>query len=297
MKNEVLLFTDWPIGPKTSGKVRDIYDLDPYLLIVTTDRISAFDVVMDDTIPFKGHVLNKLSVLWLKRLANIVPNHFLTDNVAKYPAVCQPYAQELKGRSMLVKKAKPLPVECIVRGYLSGSAWKDYLAGKNVYSIRLPEGLLESEELAEPIFTPSTKAEHGFHDENITVEHTKKILGLTVAHVVREKSLELYVTAQKLAEQAGIIIADTKFEFGFDSEDNLILIDEVLTPDSSRFWPADKYVPGRTQESFDKQYLRDYLESTGWSKKPPAPALPKEVIQKTSDKYLEAYGRLLPILS
>ena len=294
-KNEVLLTTDLPIGKKHSGKVRDIYYLGSCLLIVTTDRISAFDMVLPNGIPFKGYVLNKLSVLWLKALAHIIPNHFLTDDVSQYPGECQPYAELLNGRSMLVKKAKPLPVECIVRGYLSGSAWKDYMEGKPTCGITLPSGLIESDKLPGPIFTPTTKAEQGAHDLPITFMQMVDLLGYELTSMVRDASLRLYLEGAKLAEQAGIIIADTKMEFGqIDGE--LILIDELLTPDSSRFWPKDSYVPGGPQPSFDKQFVRDYLLAIGWDQKPPAPELPPEIIEQTSNKYLEAYIKFLRVL-
>lgn len=298
MGRELLLTTDLPIGKKYSGKVRDNYDLgDGTILIIATDRVSAFDVVLPDGIPFKGHVLNKLSVLWLTKLANIIPNHFITDNVTEYPPACHPYAQLLENRSMLVKKAKPLPVECVVRGYLAGSAWESYEKDSAVCGIKLPPGLLESQELPMgPIFTPATKAEAGFHDENISLDQAKRILSPAMAERIREKSLALYIIAKNLAKQADLIIADTKFEFGLDEKGNVILIDEALTPDSSRIWPADKYVAGQMQESYDKQPIRDYLESIGWNKKSPAPNLPAELIEKTSQRYLEAYVRLLWVL-
>ena len=298
MGSELLLNTDLPIGQKHSGKVRDIYNLGDVLLVITTDRISAFDVVMPNGIPFKGHVLNKLSVLWFKKLANVIKNHFITDDVSKYPNVCQPYKYLLENRSMLVKKAKPLPVECIVRGHLTGSAWKEYQEKGSACDIPLPKGLLESQELTTgPIFTPSTKAEAGFHDQNITLEQAKKILGPAMAELIREKSLVLYIRARELAKKVGIIIADTKFEFGLDENGRLMLIDEILTPDSSRFWPDDKYAAGRAQASYDKQFVRDYLTSINWNKQPPAPELPPQIIEKTSHKYLEAYVRLLTVLN
>lgn len=283
------------IGVPKQGKVRDIYDLAPYLLIVVTDRISAFDVVMAETIPHKGWVLNQMSALWFKKLTPIIPNHMVTCNPEQYSKVCQPYAKELKDRSMLVKKAKPLPVECVVRGYISGSAWKDYKEGKPTCGITLPPGLVESNKLPEPIFTPTTKAESG-HDLPITFKQMADLIGWDLAVEVCDISLRLYLEGAKLAEQADIIIADTKFEFGLlDGE--LILIDEALTPDSSRFWPLDSYKPGGPQPSFDKQFLRDYLVSINWDQKPPAPALPLEVINQTSTKYIEAYKRLLKVLA
>ncbi len=273
------------------GKVRDIYEVDGYLLILATDRISAFDVVLPNPIPYKGYVLNQISVFWFKFLKDIVENHFITDDVNLFPEVFKESYDQVVYRSMLVKKTKPLPVECIVRGYISGSAWKDYKRSGSVCGVKLPEGLRESDKLNEPIFTPSTKAETG-HDENITFEKVVDLIGKELAEKVRDLSLEIYSKAERYARERGIIIADTKFEFGLDENDNLILIDEVLTPDSSRFWPLSEYEPGKSQPSFDKQYVRDYLESLNWDKQPPAPELPEEVVKKTSEKYLEAY-RLL----
>jgi phosphoribosylaminoimidazole-succinocarboxamide synthase len=273
------------------GKVRDIYDLGDELLIVATDRISAYDVVMPTPIPDKGRVLTKISAFWFRALAEVVDNHLITVEVDEFPEQCLPYAEELAGRSMLVTKAEPLPVECIVRGYLSGSGWKDYKRQGSVCGIRLPAGLLESSSLDSPIFTPSTKAERGLHDENIDFATLGEKVGTNVAGKLRELSIALYENGAALAGQRGIIIADTKFEFGTIGG-QLALIDEVLTPDSSRFWPADKYEPGRSQESFDKQYLRDYLDQSGWNHKPPAPPLPDEVVQNTRTRYLEALGRL-----
>ena len=292
----ILLNTNLPIGKRHSGKVRDIYNLNPYLLIITTDRVSAFDVVLEDAIPCKGHVLKRTSVLWLKRLSDIIPNHFLTDNVADYPDVCQPYAETLRGRSMLVKKAKPLPVECVVRGYITGSGWKSYQQNGTVCGITLPAGLVESQKLPGPIFTPTTKESSG-HDQPITFMQMVDLIGYELASKTRDASLQLYLEGARLAEQADIIIADTKFEFGLDENGDVILTDEVLTPDSSRFWPADKYAAGRAQESFDKQFLRDYLLSTNWDQTPPAPKLPEEVIQKTFDKYMEAFMKLSKVLN
>lgn len=285
------------IGVPKRGKVRDVYDLGNYLLMVATDRISAFDVVLPNGIPCKGEILNKISALWLKRLGNITPNHFITCDTDIYPEACQPYAEELKGRSMLVAKTQPLPIECIVRGYLSGSAWDSYRESGEVCGIELPPGLVESQKLRTPIFTPSTKAPAGAHDDNIDFGQMMAIVGGTRAAIIKMASLHLYMQAQKLAEQAGIIIAGTKFEFGIDETGTAILIDEVLTPDSSRFWPADAYKPGGPQKSFDKQFVRDYLKSIGWSKQPPAPNLPPEVIEKTTKKYSEAYHRLEEILA
>ena len=273
------------------GKVRDIYDLGDKLLIVATDRISAYDVVMPTPIPDKGRVLTKISAFWFRALADVVDNHLITVEADEFPEQCLPYAEELAGRSMLVTKAEPLPVECIVRGYLSGSGWKDYKRQGSVCGIRLPAGLLESSSLESPIFTPSTKAERGLHDENIDFATLGEKVGTDLAGKLRELSIALYEKGAAIAGQRGIIIADTKFEFGTIGG-QLALIDEVLTPDSSRFWPADKYEPGRSQESFDKQYLRDYLDQSGWNHKPPAPQLPDEVVQNTRTRYLEALGRL-----
>ncbi|UCG21132.1 MAG: phosphoribosylaminoimidazolesuccinocarboxamide synthase [Deltaproteobacteria bacterium] len=273
------------------GKVRDIYDLGEQLLIVATDRISAYDVVMPTPIPDKGKILTKISAFWFGALAEVVDNHLVTVKVNEFPEQCLPYAEELEGRSMLVTKAEPLPVECIVRGYLSGSGWKDYQRHGSVCGITLPAGLLESSSLESPIFTPSTKAERGLHDENIDFATLGEKVGTSLAEKLRELSIALYKKGAAIAGQRGIIIADTKFEFGI-VDDRLALIDEVLTPDSSRFWPADKYEPGRSQESFDKQYLRDYLDQSGWNHKPPAPSLPDEVVQNTRTRYLEALERL-----
>jgi len=273
------------------GKVRDIYDLGEHLLIVATDRISAFDVVMPDPVPGKGVILTRLSEFWFDMLKEIIPNHLISTKVEDFPAACRPYAEVLKDRSMLVRKAQPLPVECIVRGYLSGSGWKDYRATGKVCGIALPPGLQESDRLETPIFTPSTKAEKEAHDENVTFEEVIRLVGEEQAHWLKKFSLAIYEKARQWGEEKGIIIADTKFEFGlFDGR--LILIDEVLTPDSSRFWPKDQFRPGRSQPSFDKQFLRDYLESIGWDKRPPAPSLPPEIIEKTRAKYEEALRKL-----
>ncbi len=273
------------------GKVRDIYDLGDTLLMVVTDRISAFDVVMPDPIPEKGKILTQISLFWFKIMESLLPNHVISSNVDNYPDICKPYSEILRGRSMLVKKAKPLPIECIVRGYISGSGWNDYLASGRICGIKLPENLKESDKLPEPIFTPSTKAETGLHDININFDEAIKKIGRDLADHVRTLSLEIYRKGAELAYKKGIIIADTKFEFGL-FEDNLILIDEVMTPDSSRFWPKSSYEPGGTQKSFDKQYLRDYLISINWNKTPPAPSLPADVIANTQKKYIEAFNRL-----
>ncbi len=284
-------FTGLPV-PKR-GKVRDIYDLGDKLLIVATDRISAFDVVLPNGIPQKGRVLNQVSKYWFGKTRDIVPNHLISTEVSDYPEVLWKHRDVLEGRSMMVKKARPLPVECIVRGYLSGSGWKEYQMSQSVCGIPLQSGLVESSKLEKPIFTPSTKAEEGQHDENISFEKTVQILGRDLAERVREISIALYSRARNIAEGKGIIIADTKFEFGIDKDSGeLILIDELLTPDSSRFWPKDEYEPGRPQRSFDKQFVRDYLISIGWNQKPPAPYLPADVIEKTTEKYIEALRRL-----
>jgi phosphoribosylaminoimidazole-succinocarboxamide synthase len=273
------------------GKVRDLYDLGDALLMVATDRISAFDVVMEDPIPFKGEILTKLSLFWFDYLGDILPNHLITADVDKYPKECAPYSDQLVGRSMLVKKAKPLPVECIVRGYISGSFWKAYQKSSVVCGFKLPDGLKESEKFPETLFTPSTKAELGMHDENISVEQMEEIVGKDETAKIADVCVRLYEKAAEFARQKGIIIADTKFELGwYDGE--LILIDEVLTPDSSRFWPDDEYETGRGQASFDKQFLRDYLLSLDWDKNPPSPSLPDDIIEKTGQRYQEALQKI-----
>jgi phosphoribosylaminoimidazole-succinocarboxamide synthase len=288
MANEPLLHVDLPGLPKLkSGKVREIFDLGDRLLMVATDRISAFDCIMPNGIPRKGEVLTQISYFWFDRFAPLAPNHLLPPSL---PAALQPWAATLARRSMIVKKAQPLPIECVVRGYLAGSGWKEYRQQQTVCGLPLPPGLRESSELPEPIFTPATKAESG-HDENISFERAAQIAGPEIAAQARTLSLKLYADARAYARQRGILIADTKFEFGLH-DGRLILIDEVLTPDSSRFWPADQYQPGRGQASFDKQFVRDYLESLAWDKTPPAPALPADVVAKTQAKYLEAYKRL-----
>lgn len=293
MAPEILLQTDFKEIPFTHrGKVRDIYDLGQQLLIIATDRISAFDVVLPNGIPQKGRVLNQLSAYWFQTLGSIVAHHMITTDLKAFSGFSANISQTLQGRAMVVKKAKPLPVECVVRGYLAGSAWNEYQEKGSVCGISLPAGLKESEKLATPLFTPATKAEAGAHDENIDFSSMVKVLGTRRAEEVRAISLQLYQRAATLAEAKGIIIADTKFEFGLDDGDRLMLIDEALTPDSSRFWPLDGYAPGRPQKSFDKQFVRDYLLSLRWDKKPPAPKLPEEVVQQTSKKYLEAYERL-----
>ena len=272
-------------------KVRDVYEIDDRLLIVASDRMSAFDVVMDDPIPDKGRILTSISLFWFKKLEPIIENHIIASDPKTYPEVCRRYSDQLMGRSMLVKKAKPLPVECIVRGYISGSGWKEYLSQGSVCGIALPGELMESEKLHEPLFTPSTKAEDGMHDENISFERATDILGRERAEEVRRISLQIYGFGRDLAATKGIIVADTKFEFGI-IDDRLILIDEVLTPDSSRFWPMDAYSPGGPQKSFDKQFLRDYLIDIKWPQQPPPPKLPADIIEKTREKYLEALERL-----
>lgn len=271
------------------GKVRDVYAVDPNsLLVVATDRISAFDCVLPTPIQRKGEVLTALSEFWFQLLGHVVPNHLITTDVENMPETVRQNSAELKGRSMLVKRAEVFPVECVVRGYLVGSGWKDYLRTGEVCGHKLPEGLLESAELSEPIFTPSTKAEHG-HDMNISEAEVRDMLGEETTNFLRTTSLQLYKEARDYARRRGIIIADTKFEFGKDKSGQPILVDEVLTPDSSRFWPLEAYVPGRSQPSFDKQFVRDYLETLDWDKKPPAPAIPSHIADATSGRYLEAY--------
>ncbi|HWH69031.1 MAG TPA: phosphoribosylaminoimidazolesuccinocarboxamide synthase [Candidatus Sulfotelmatobacter sp.] len=291
MANEPLLQLDLPgIKKVKSGKVREIFDLGDRLLFVATDRISAFDCIMPNGIPRKGEVLTQISYFWFAQTEAFQPNHLISRAGEPLPANLQPFAGQLAGRSMIVKKAKPLAIECVVRGYLAGSGWKEYRQSQTVCGIKLPAGLQESSELPEPIFTPATKAESG-HDENISFEQAAGIVGRDIAQRVRDASLKIYNTARNYARQRGIIIADTKFEFGL-LDGQLLLIDEVLTPDSSRFWPADQYRPGKGQPSFDKQFVRDYLETLDWDKTPPAPALPADVVAKTQAKYLDAYERL-----
>ena len=273
------------------GKVRDIYDLGKHLLMVASDRMSAFDVVMPDPIPDKVIVLTQISLYWFEIMKPIVENHVITADVSEYPAVCKPYAEILRGRSMLVKKTEPLPIECVVRGYISGSGWKSYQESETVCGIALPSGLRESDKLPQPIFTPSTKEELGAHDINIDFDETVRRIGSDLAARVKELSLTIYQKGADMADEKNIIIADTKFEFG-KVGDGLILIDEVLTPDSSRFWPKETYQPGGSQKSFDKQYLRDYLISIEWNKQPPAPSLPEDIINNTRKKYLEALRQL-----
>lgn len=291
MSNEPLLQLELPgIKKLKSGKVREIFDLGDAFLLVATDRISAFDCIMPNGIPRKGEVLTQLSHFWFERFASLIPNHLLAGANDLLPVALQPFAAQVARRSMIVKKARPLAIECVVRGYLAGSGWKEYRQSQTVCGIKLPAGLQESSELPEPIFTPATKAESG-HDENISFEEAAKLTGPDIAEQARAASLKIYSGARAYAKERGIIIADTKFEFGmFDGK--LILIDEVLTPDSSRFWPADQYQPGRGQPSYDKQFVRDYLETLDWDKTPPAPALPTDVVARTQAKYFEAFEKL-----
>jgi len=288
----VLLRTEFPdLQLHSSGKVRDVYRIDmDRLLFVATDRISAFDYILATGIPHKGRVLTQISLFWFEFLKDVVPNHLITADVQQYPAEIQAYADQLHGRSMLVMNADMVPVECVVRGYISGSAWKEYKASGKVCGIELPKGLRESDQLPEPIFTPATKATTG-HDENIPFDEMVRLVGGELSEQLRDLTFGVYRKAADYARTKGIIIADTKFEFGRTAK-GITLADEVLTPDSSRFWPADKYTPGSAQDSYDKQYVRDYLEEIRWNKQPPAPALPAEVARKTSEKYLEAYQRL-----
>ena len=291
MKTNVIK-TDFPdLKIFKRGKVRDVYDLGDTLLMVATDRISAFDVVIPDPIPDKGKILTQISLFWFDLMKPLLKNHIISSKTDDYPEECKKYADILEGRSMLVKKTKPLPVECVVRGYISGSGWKSYQESGRICGIKLPEGLKESEKLAEAIFTPSTKEEVGTHDVNIDFDEAVNLIGKDIAEKVKSLSYEIYKKGAEIAEEKGIIIADTKFEFGL-IEDEIILIDEVLTPDSSRFWPKETYRPGGSQESFDKQYLRDYLLSINWDQKPPAPPLPEEVIDNTRNKYIEALNKL-----
>ena len=288
-----LFQTNFPgLTLKGRGKVRDIYDLGDTLLIVASDRISAFDVVMADPIPDKGKILTQISAFWFSQIAGLAPHHLISTDVANFPPACRAYAESLRDRSMHVKKAQVVPFECVVRGYLSGSGWKEYRQSGSVCGIPLPKGLVESDRLEEPIFTPATKAELGTHDLNISFEYMTRELGSTLAERLRDMSLAVYRRARDIAEARGIILADTKFEFGL-AGDTLMLVDEVLTPDSSRFWPKAEHKPGGPQPSFDKQFLRDYLLSIKWPQKPPPPPLPAEIITKTREKYLEAYTRLL----
>ena len=273
--------------PTRSGKVRDLYDLGESMLIVATDRISAFDVVLPDGIPNKGKVLTQISAFWFEKLSSVVPNHVITTDAQKFPEPFRSDPAVFAGRSMLVRKTRPLPVECVVRGYLSGSGWNEYKKAKSICGIRLPDGLRESDKLPEPVFTPTTKAEQG-HDENITFEEVVRLVGPDVAEQIRSLTIDIYTRGAEFARTKGIIIADTKFEFGLDDKGGVVWIDEALTPDSSRFWPLDSYVPGGPQPSFDKQFVRDYLLEVKWNKTPPAPALPGHVVATTTQKYEEA---------
>jgi len=292
MQHNVILNTNFPnLKLYAKGKVRDIYDLGEQLLLVSSDRISAFDVIMNQGIPYKGMVLTKLSEFWFNFTQDIIPNHFITTDVNNYPSECKEYADVLRNRSMLIKKAKVVPIECIVRGYITGSGWKDYKKTSEISGIKLPKGLQESEKFSEPLFTPSTKAEIGEHDENISAEQAMKITNKDTFNEVKEATIKIYKKASDFALTKGIIIADTKFEFG-KTNDEIILVDEVLTPDSSRFWPQDKYEVGRGQESYDKQFLRNYLLSINFNMQPPPPPLPEEIINKTSEKYLDIYKKL-----
>lgn len=276
------------LKPTAQGKVRDLFDLGDRMLLVATDRLSAFDVILPDPIPYKGEVLTKISLFWFDLLGDVVANHLLSADVADLPEEFAPYADSLRGRFMLVKKAEVFPVECIVRGYLAGSGWNEYRTSGTVCGQQLPEGLVESSQLPEPIFTPSTKAAIGDHDENISFETMVEIIGAEYAEKLRDAALQLYTRAAEHARERGIIIADTKFEFGL-VDGVVTLVDEVLTPDSSRFWPADAYEPGQGQASFDKQFVRDWLQSSGWDKTPPAPELPEDIITVTAEKYIEAF--------
>ncbi|HED07989.1 MAG TPA: phosphoribosylaminoimidazolesuccinocarboxamide synthase [Ignavibacteria bacterium] len=292
METKVILQTNFPnLNLVKQGKVRDIYDLGQYFLIVSTDRLSAFDVIMDQGIPYKGQVLTKISEFWFNFNKDIIEHHLISTNVENFPSECMEYKNDLEGRSMLVKKAEVVPLECIVRGYISGSGWLDYQKTGEISGIKLPEGLVESDKLPEPIFTPSTKAEIGEHDENISAKEAEKIISKEIIKQLEEKSIALYKNAANYALTKDIIIADTKFEFGMiDGE--LILIDEALTPDSSRFWPKDEYKPGGTQQSYDKQFVRNYLLSINFNKQPPPPVLPDDIINNTSKKYLDVLKKL-----
>jgi phosphoribosylaminoimidazole-succinocarboxamide synthase len=297
MTDAALIQTNLPeLNLLHRGKVRDMYEISGHadkLLLIATDRISAYDVVMNEPVPGKGRVLTQISLFWFKLLADIVPNHLLAADVDQYPAVCQKYREQLEGRSMLVRRTKVMPIECIVRGYLSGSFWSAYKKNTTVCGFALPAGLRESDKFPQPLFTPSTKAEQGLHDENISLAQMEEIVGKETAAKMADISLRLYSTAAEYALGKGIIIADTKFELGMTSDGELILIDEVLTPDSSRFWPVDEYAPGKGQPSFDKQFLRDYLSSLDWNKQSPPPPLPAEIVEKTAARYEEAKERLM----
>lgn len=292
MKEKVILQTNFPkLNFVKSGKVRDIYDIGEYFLIVSTDRLSAFDVIMGQGIPFKGKVLTKISEFWFNYSKGIIKNHLVTTDVNKFPSICMEYADDLEGRSMLVQKADVVQIESVVRGYITGSGWVDYQKTGEVCGIKLPSGMIESEKFPEPIFTPATKAEIGLHDENISEEIAKQIAGIETIEFMKRKTIDIYKNAVEFALSKGIIIADTKMEFGKIGNE-IILVDELLTPDSSRFWPLEKYEKGKSQESFDKQFVRDYLISIKFNKQPPPPLLPEDIIQKTSEKYLEALEKL-----
>ena len=292
MKPKIILLTDFPkLKLVKRGKVRDIYDVGEYFLIVSTDRLSAFDVIMSQGIPYKGMVLTKISEFWFNFSKDIINNHLISTNLNDFPAECKEYENELSGRSMLVKKAEVIPIECIVRGYVSGSGWNDYKKTGEISGIKLRDGLVESDKLDEPIFTPSTKAEIGLHDENISLKDAEKIADKDTLENLKNSALKIYKKAADFALAKGIIIADTKMEFGF-YKNELILVDEVLTPDSSRFWPQDNYEKGRAQQSYDKQFVRDYLLSINFNKQPPPPHLPDDIIDKTSEKYLEVLYKL-----
>jgi phosphoribosylaminoimidazole-succinocarboxamide synthase len=290
MKSTALLTTSIENYPKRTGKVRDIYDLGDQFLLVATDRISAFDVVMPNGIPDKGRVLTQISRFWFDMLDDVMPNHVLSTSLDDLPEDCR--SEELDGRFMLCKKATVTPIECVVRGYLAGSGWKEYQQSGTVCGIELPEGLKEADKLPEPIFTPATKAEQGEHDENISFERACELVGDDLMNQLRTAAVTIYTKANEYAATKGIILADTKFEFGHDDDGNLMLIDEVLTPDSSRFWPADSYKPGRSQASFDKQFVRDYLDKIKFNRTPPGPTLPTDIVQKTRQRYVEAFERL-----
>ena len=292
MKPNIVLKTDFPnLKLVKRGKVRDIYDVGEYFLIVSTDRLSAFDVIMSQGIPYKGQVLTKISEFWFNFSKNIISNHLVSTNIQDFPKECSEYSEDLKGRSMLVRKAEVIPIECIVRGYITGSGWNDYKKRGKISGISLPKGLVESEQFPEPLFTPSTKAEIGLHDENISVNEAEKITDSKTVNKISKATIDVYKSASEFALNKGIIIADTKMEFGF-YKNEVILVDELLTPDSSRFWPKDKYEKGRTQESYDKQFVRDYLISINFNKQPPPPHLPEDIIEKTSEKYLEVLFKL-----
>lgn len=288
MQEKIILKTEFPdLTLLKRGKVRDIYDLGNYLLLIATDRISAFDVVLPNGIPGKGKILTQISAYWFRQMNDIIPNHLVSTDVKDFPSICYRYSDVLEGRSMLVKKVNPLPVECVVRGYLSGSGWKEYREKGTVCEIRLPEGLIESSRLEYPIFTPSTKAEDG-HDINISYEDVKRLVGNEIAVKLRVLSLRIYSKARDIGEKKGIVIADTKFEFGLNNNE-LLLIDEILTPDSSRFWSVKTYEAGRSQDSYDKQIVRDYLLTLNWDKRPPSPELPDEIVEKTAKRYQEIF--------